>query len=95
MRLIKILAAIETIIISIMLFLCNTQNVKAEIQSEQQNSVKVGVLLYRFDDAYISQDASAMAEACYAIGINLFNGRSPLDGTKYMPDETGVAIRTI
>lgn len=62
MRLIKILAAIEIIIISTMIFLSNTQNVKAEMQSEQQKPIKVGVLLYRFDDAYISLVRQALEE---------------------------------
>jgi methyl-galactoside transport system substrate-binding protein len=41
----------------------------------------------------VLQDAPAMAEACYEIGINLVNGKKPLDGTKYVFDETGVAVR--
>jgi methyl-galactoside transport system substrate-binding protein len=41
----------------------------------------------------VFQDYSAMAEACYAIGINLVNGNNPLDGTLYKFDNTGVAVR--
>lgn len=40
-----------------------------------------------------NQDAPAMAEACYLIGMNLVNNKKPLDGTSYSFDETGVAIR--
>jgi methyl-galactoside transport system substrate-binding protein len=41
----------------------------------------------------VLQDAKAMAQACYTIGMNLFDGRNPLDGTPYTFDETGVAVR--
>ncbi len=41
----------------------------------------------------VLQDAPAMAEACYAIGINLVKGKPPLEGTQYKFDETGVAVR--
>jgi len=41
----------------------------------------------------VVQDASAMAEACYTIGINLVNSRKPLEGTSYKSDDTGVAVR--
>ena len=41
----------------------------------------------------VLQDAPAMAEACYAIGMNLVNEKPPLDGTQYKFDETGVSVR--
>lgn len=41
----------------------------------------------------VVQDAAAMAEACYAIGMNLVYGNKPLTGTPYKFDETGVAVR--
>jgi methyl-galactoside transport system substrate-binding protein len=41
----------------------------------------------------VLQDAPAMAEACYAIGMNLVYGKKPLDGTKYKFDDTRVAVR--
>ena len=41
----------------------------------------------------VLQDAPAMAEACYVIGMNLVNGKKPLEGTEYNFDETGVAVR--
>lgn len=41
----------------------------------------------------VLQDAGAMAEALYKIGMNLVYNREPLDGTEYKFDQTGVAIR--
>lgn len=41
----------------------------------------------------VPQDAASMAEATYLIGMNLVNGRPPLDGTSYKFDDTGVAVR--
>ncbi|MFT8351448.1 galactose ABC transporter substrate-binding protein [Clostridium saccharoperbutylacetonicum] len=41
----------------------------------------------------VVQDANAVAEASYVIGINLFNDKNPLEGTSYKFDDTGVAIR--
>jgi methyl-galactoside transport system substrate-binding protein len=41
----------------------------------------------------VFQDHLAIAEACYAIGMNLVNNRSPLEGTPYKFDNTGVAVR--
>ena len=41
----------------------------------------------------VLQDAPAMAEACYAIGINLVSGRPSLEGTLYKFDDTGVSVR--
>lgn len=41
----------------------------------------------------VVQDFSEMAEAIYTTGMNLINNKSPLEGTKYKLDDTGVAIR--
>lgn len=41
----------------------------------------------------VVQDPQAMAEALYLTGMNLVNGKSAIDGTKYKFDETGVSIR--
>lgn len=41
----------------------------------------------------VLQDPSAIAEASYLIGMNLVNGKEPLDGTQYKFDQTGVAVR--
>lgn len=41
----------------------------------------------------VIQNAPAMAQALYTIGMNLVNNKSPLDGTDYKPDESGVAIQ--
>lgn len=43
--------------------------------------------------ATVVQDAPAMAEACYLIGMNLVNGKPPLEGTLYKFDDTGVSVR--
>lgn len=34
-----------------------------------------------------------MADALYRVGMNLVYNKNPLEGTKYVFDETGVAIR--
>lgn len=39
------------------------------------------------------QDAQAMAEVTYKMGMNLIEGRNPLDGIAYEFDSTGVAVR--
>lgn len=41
----------------------------------------------------VIQDARAMAEAMYAVGLNLVDAKNPLEGTKYEFDSTGVSIR--
>lgn len=41
----------------------------------------------------VLQDPYRMAEALYSIGMNLVDGKNPLDGTQYKADDTGVAIR--
>ena len=41
----------------------------------------------------VYQNPRAYAEALYACGMNLVDGKNPVDGTKYKLDTTGVAIR--
>ena len=41
----------------------------------------------------VFQDPRAYAEALYTCGMNLVAGKSPVDGTKYKLDDTGVSIR--
>lgn len=41
----------------------------------------------------VLQDAPAMAEALYTIGMNLASNKAATDGTSYTLDETGVAVR--
>lgn len=55
---------------------------------EAQELIKQGIMT-----GSVLQDAYAMAEATYKIGINLVFGRAPLEGTQYKFDETGVAVR--
>lgn len=55
---------------------------------EAQELIKKGYMT-----GSVIQDASAVTEAVYNIGINLFYGRPPLYGTEYKIDDTGVAIR--
>ena len=40
----------------------------------------------------VIQDAKAMAETLYTIGMNLVYGKKPLEGTNYKFDETGIAV---
>ena len=46
-----------------------------------------------FMEGTVVQDAKAMSEAIYTIGMNLVSGKKPLEGTQYKVDETGVSIR--
>lgn len=41
----------------------------------------------------VIQDDYEMAKALYLVGMNLVQGKGPLDGTDYKFDETGVSIR--
>lgn len=59
----KILSAMEIVIIMItMIFIYNNIEVYAQTIDEGQNPVKVGVLLYRFDDVYISLVRQSLEE---------------------------------
>lgn len=53
-----------------------------------QELIRAGVM-----EGSVLQDAKAMAEAVYTIGMNLVYGRKPLEGTNYKFDATGIAVR--
>jgi methyl-galactoside transport system substrate-binding protein len=55
---------------------------------EAQDLIKQGIMT-----GSVLQNASAMANAIYNVGINLIYNKNPLDGTEYKFDDTGVAIR--
>ena len=55
---------------------------------EAQKLIKEGIMT-----GSVLQDPSAMADALYAVGMNLVYNRNPLEGTDYKFDETGVAVR--
>ena len=55
---------------------------------EAQELIKQGVMT-----GSVLQDAQAMAEVSYNMGLNLVEGRNPLDGIPYEFDSTGVAVR--
>ncbi|WP_297428455.1 galactose ABC transporter substrate-binding protein [Clostridium sp.] len=55
---------------------------------EAQKLIKEGIMT-----GSVLQDAQAMAQATYDIGMNLVYGKPPLEGTPYKFDETGVAVR--
>jgi len=85
MRLLKkILAIIEMVIIMItMMFPYNNEEVYAQTINEKQNPVKVGVLLYRFDDVYISLVRQSLEEIQKEnpnkVQFTFFNGESNPD----------------
>lgn len=41
----------------------------------------------------VGENRRDLAEALYTCGMNLVNGKSPIDGTKYKFDRTGISIR--
>lgn len=55
---------------------------------EAEDLIKKG-----FMTGTVVQDAPAMAEALYTVGMNLVYGKSALQGTDYKFDETGVIIK--
>ena len=55
---------------------------------EAQELIKKG-----FMAGSVLQNAKAMADAIYSVGMNLVYNKNPLEGTKYKFDETGVSIR--
>lgn len=55
---------------------------------EAQELIKQGIMA-----GSVLQDAKAMAEVSYNMGINLVDRRNPLDGIPYEFDGTGVAVR--
>ena len=62
--------------------------VGVDARPEPQELIKQGIMT-----GSVLQDAYAMAEATYKIGMNLVYGRAPLEGTQYKFDDTGVAVR--
>lgn len=55
---------------------------------EAQELIKQGIMT-----GSVLQDAQAMAEVAYNMGLNLVEGRNPLEGIPYGFDSTGVAVR--
>ena len=55
---------------------------------EVRDLISKGIML-----GSVVQDPRALSEALYTVGINLAAGKSPIEGTKYKFDDTGVAIR--
>lgn len=55
---------------------------------EAQDLIKQGTMT-----GSVLQDAKAMAEVSYNMGINLVDRKNPLDGIPYEFDSTGVAVR--
>jgi len=62
--------------------------VGVDVIPEAQELIKKG-----FMAGSVLQNATAMADAIYSVGMNLVYNRNPLEGIKYKFDETGVAIR--
>lgn len=56
--------------------------------SEAKELIEKGEML-----GSVVQDTKAYAEALYICGMNLVAGKSPIEGTAYKFDDTGVAIR--
>lgn len=55
---------------------------------EAQELIKQGIMT-----GSVLQDAYAMVEATYKIGLNLVYGKAPLEDTQYKFDDTGIAVR--
>jgi methyl-galactoside transport system substrate-binding protein len=55
---------------------------------EVRDLISKGIML-----GSVVQDARALAEALYTVGMNLAASKNPIEGTKYKFDDTGVAIR--
>ncbi len=62
--------------------------VGVDATQEAQELIKQG-----FMSGSVIQSPAEMANAIYAIGLNLYQGNDPLNGTQYKSDETGVALR--
>ncbi|EKQ58056.1 MULTISPECIES: galactose ABC transporter substrate-binding protein [unclassified Clostridium] len=62
--------------------------VGVDATEEAQELIKKGYMA-----GSVIQNPAEMAQAIYAIGLNLFQGNDPLYNTQYKSDETGVAIR--
>jgi methyl-galactoside transport system substrate-binding protein len=50
--------------------------------------IKKGVMM-----GTVGESRRELSEALYTCGMNLVNGKSPIDGTKYKFDRTGISIR--
>lgn len=55
---------------------------------EAQELIEQGIMT-----GTVLQDAKAMAEVTYSMGMNLVEGKKPLDNIPYEFDSTGVAVR--
>jgi len=62
--------------------------VGVDATAEAQELIKKGYMA-----GTVIQNPSEMANAIYAIGLNIFQGNDPLYNTQYKADETGVAVR--
>lgn len=63
--------------------------VGVDLTPEAKEYIEKGYML-----GSVLQDPREQAEALYICGMNLVENKSPIDGTKYKFDESGVAIRT-
>jgi hypothetical protein len=82
------------------LICCNTQI--SSIASNTNKQVKIGVLLNNYYNPYnlsikkgsnnIIQETKKIADAIYAVGMNLVSGNEPLKGINYKFDKTGVIV---
>lgn len=61
--------------------------VGVDVTPEAQELIEKGQML-----GSVYQSAKDYADALYICGMNLVNGKSPIDGTKYKIDDTGVVI---
>lgn len=41
----------------------------------------------------VGHEPSALAEAIYTVGLNLFSGKDPLEGTNYKSEDNGIEVR--
>ena len=41
----------------------------------------------------VGHEPSALAEALYTIGMNLFSGKNPLEGTNYKVEDDEIEVR--
>lgn len=62
--------------------------VGVDATAEAQELIKKGYMA-----GSVIQNPLDMANAIYAIGLNIFQGNPPLNNTQYKADETGVAVR--
>jgi methyl-galactoside transport system substrate-binding protein len=55
---------------------------------EAQELIKQGVMT-----GTVVQDSRALADAIYTVGMNMVSGTSPLNGTNYKFDKTGITVK--